>query len=286
MKRKYLLLVLAVFVALFALATVKRSDTNPESESAARVEGEKAERIKKFWSAYREATRQRMAGEMSSAAEAYVHALTFDPGHEDALYYLGNVYIELGQWAEAEKTFEHLAEVNPSSARAFSRLGDLKMCFGSQYRVDLEGAQAGFERALQINGEETGPLLRLAETFLLQGHYARALKHFDDASKSNYTSIEAHFFGAYAAWKLQDNAKAGELFEKAINFATPAESAPAVVGEGDRMNGSSPALSMDATCPVIQDALGEFKSQVTASSAPEMNEHFPKLAKKLAQAAG
>lgn len=235
------------------------------------------EAVNSFWTAYREATGLRLEGRLEEAVPAYERAITFDPEHQDALYYLSNVFIELQRWQEAETTLERLIEVNPGSARAHSRMGDLKLCFGPGRPPETAGAIVAFDRALRINREETGPMHRLGEAELLRGAYARALEHFEDASRSNFTSIEAFFFASYAAWKLGDRARTGFFYDQAILHATPEETAPAVVGEGDTKKGSRPDLSPDATCPLIRGPLDAFIARVAASESPRMEDQFALL---------
>jgi tetratricopeptide (TPR) repeat protein len=277
MRTIFLLLAAGCLALFFFLAAQRPEPADQAAVSAGADKDARREAVTRFWSAYREATALRLEGKLEEAVPVYQQALSYDPEHQDALYYLSNVFIELRRWDEAEATLERLIEVNPRSARAHSRLGDLKLCFGPGRSPETDEAVAAFDRALQINREETGPMHRLGETELLRGDWARAIGHFEDASRSNFTSIEAFFFASYAAWKLGDRSRAGEYYERAIQLATPEDTAPAVVGEGDTKKGSRPDTSPDATCPLIREPLDAFIAHVAASTTPRMEQQFALL---------
>ena len=59
------------------------------------------QRVLAFWEAIRSATTHRIAGRIAEAAADYQRAVELDPRHEDALYYIGNMRFELGEYARA-----------------------------------------------------------------------------------------------------------------------------------------------------------------------------------------
>ncbi|MEX0600534.1 MAG: tetratricopeptide repeat protein, partial [Rhodothermales bacterium] len=83
--------------------------------SAQRTEDD--ERSVRFWQLHRQAGAERIAGNYERAIRLYKAALELDPRHEDALYYLSNVYLELGRLADAERTLQRLTEAYPANAR-------------------------------------------------------------------------------------------------------------------------------------------------------------------------
>ncbi|MGA7304467.1 MAG: tetratricopeptide repeat protein, partial [Rhodothermales bacterium] len=157
-------------------------------------------RVHDFWSDFREATQLRLDGDFEAAREAYGRALENNPEHEDALYYLGNVNLELGNWEDARALWQRLVEVNPSSARAFSQLGSLALCRPEIPAFDLAAARSAFESAHRLNPEETGPTLRLGQVALLEKRTAEAADLFDAVTGSNFTSMEAYYLKAYTEW--------------------------------------------------------------------------------------
>lgn len=192
-----------------------------EGDAAPHILGARAG-IREFWEIYRGATGDRVAGRIGAARDAYRRALDLNPGHEDALYYLGNMELELGHYEAAQAAWARLVQINPSSPRAHSRLGDLYACMDPGAPRDLAKAEAEFRRALELNREETGPLLRLGETALMRGNLADAVSRLDAVIGSHSRSVEAHFLKGYVAWKRAQPDSAAALFREAVSLALAA----------------------------------------------------------------
>ncbi|MDH3497205.1 MAG: tetratricopeptide repeat protein [Gemmatimonadota bacterium] len=239
---------LVVVVLLFAVVTLlKRGPRDaPEDTETSQISTEDRERVQQFWETYRQATDHRIAGRLGDAREAYTRALALNPGHQDALYYLGNMAFDLGNLPEAERAWRRLVEVDPSNARGHSQLGTLYSCVAAPTFLNLESAAAEFARALEINREETGPLLHLGEIALLRGDLELARSWFEKVTGSNYTSVEAHFYRGYLAWKAGALRRATELLAAAVGFARPAAPAEGVAGEGDTRAGRRPMVAEPA----------------------------------------
>lgn len=253
----------AVFLLLFvaiSLSKLRSPESDLEEETAQLSAGER-ERVLRFWEIYREATEHRTAGRIEEAAEAYVRSLELNDTHEDALYYLGNMRVELGQFGAAERAWRRLLAVNPASARAHSRLGVLYSCLERPELIDLQKAEAEFKRAFELNKEETGPLLRLGQIALVRGDLETALHYLDAVIGSNYSSVEAHFLKGYVVWKQGDHREASELFAQALRYARPAEPVEGVLGEGDTQTGSKKTTATSSNCRTMEaftDDLTEF----------------------------
>ena len=228
------------------------------------------EEVLRFWELYRRATRHRIEARLQQAALDYARALELNPRHEDALYYVGNMYFELGEYDSAEAAWRRLIEVNDVSARAHARLGDLYMCPELERFFSLSAAEAEYERARQINQEETGPLLRLAQIALLRGDLAAALDYLDAVIGSNHSSVEAHYLKGYVAWKRGDVGQAEAALAEAVRFAGPMESPAGMSQEGDTRTGSAPMVATAVRCEppgaAQLRALGEAVGAATVDS--------------------
>ncbi len=246
----FLLAVGVLFVAVTVLKS--RSSGTPGSVDSAGMSVEDRDRIRRFWETYRLATEHRIAGRSREAADAYTRALALNPEHQDALYYLGNMDFDLGNLAAAEHAWQRLVEIDPTSARAHSQLGTLYFCVGEQEMLQPERATAEFQRALTINREETGPLLRLGEIALVLGDLENALSYFDAVVGSDYSSVEAHFYKGYIAWKAGALDRASELLAAATRHAQPAEPAEGVPGEGDTRAGAAPMVTAPVRCGAMR----------------------------------
>lgn len=240
---------LAVVALLFAAVTVLKrgAPDGPDRADPTTVSAADRARIEQFWEIYRRATDFRIAGQAAEAAEAYSRALALNPGHQDALYYLGNMDFDLGNLRGAERAWRRLVEVDPSNARGHSQLGMLYSCVGAPRYRHLESAAAEFERALAINREETGSLLHLGEIALLRGDLPQAGSWFEKVVGSNYTSVAAHYYQGYLAWKRGATSEAAALLATAVDHARPAAPPEGVAGEGDTQHGKRPMVVTPAT---------------------------------------
>lgn len=241
---------LAAIVLLFGLVTIlKRTAPDaPEAAASGTATPEERGRLLRFWEIYRQATEHRIAGRIRDAAAAYEQALAFNPGHQDALYYLGSMRFDLGDLPAAEASWRRLVEVDPSNARGHSQLGVLYSCVDNPVFLQLDRAAAEFERALVINREETGSLLHLGEVALLQGNLERARGYFDAVVGSNHTSVPAYTYRAYVAWKQGKTDEAALLFGTAVRHAQPDTPPAGVAGEGDTKAGRAPMVRAATAC--------------------------------------
>jgi tetratricopeptide (TPR) repeat protein len=269
-----------VFVLLFAAITLfkGRSSEDVAQTEPASPETTDRELVMEFWQAYRTATQYRTAGSIQEAAAEYGRALELNPDHEDALYYAGSMHFELGQFHEAEEAWRHLTQVNPGGSRGYSRLGDLYFCFEQRDFFDPASAQELFERALEINSEETGPLLRLGQIALVRGDAKRAAEYLDAVTASNFKSVPAYFFKGHLAWRSGDFAEAERQFRLATLHDQPVEPVEGVLSEGDTRSGKAILAAMgqcqsfnafaaglpDPDDPDLQSKMRQRYSELTA----------------------
>ncbi len=217
--------------------------------------------VRDFWSLYRAATAARVEGRSVDARDGYRAARELNPRHEDVLYYLGNMELELGNFADAETAWRRLVEVNPSSARAHSRLGDLYACPDTGAPWDLGRARTELARAAELNREETGPLLRLGEVALLRGDWSGALRQFDAVIVTHPKSVEAHFLKGYVAWKRGQQALAATELRQAEALANAPQPVPQAPSEGDTKQGASgaaPMVTQSTRCRLFGDQLEPY----------------------------
>ena len=223
-------------LAILLLSCSSEESDELEAEGPAAAE---RQRVQGFWSAYRQATSDRVAGRIAEAATQYQAALAINPDHRDALYYLGSVSFDLGEFAEAETVWNRLLEVDPQGSRGYARLGDLYMCFEQPSFFDLDKAEQVFLRSVAINRGETGPLLRLGELAVIRGDMTTALEYLDAVAATNFRSVPAFFFRGYVAWKRGQSTEALNHFREASLQAKPAESIAGAPTEGDTESGAA-----------------------------------------------
>lgn len=285
--KRTLVLSLVSLLALFAIITLfkMRSASEASSNNESGKSSTEKELIVKFWEVYRQATALRIDGKVEEAVAAYREALVFNDKHEDALYYLGSLCLELGEFENAEKNWKRLIEVNPHSARAHARLGDLYLCVEREEYFNLAAAEAEFKRAQQINKEETGLPLRLGEVALLRGALAATKHYCETVINMHPKSAEAHFLMGYLAWQRNDVREASAWFAQAVEHARVAPKPPhGVLGEGDTKTGRVLGAQRRSPCasPLQSYATG-LAELSDASRAQEMIARYSKLHEALVQ---
>ena len=222
--------------------------------TAGAAPNEQRQRVLLFWQRLDSATDARIAGDCTRARDLYVEALRLDPGHEDSLYYLGQCHRQLKQPVEARRSFERLVEVNPASARGHLALGALLASSDPGEPLDLETAEAHLRRAHEINGEETGPMVRLGEILIAQEQAEEARTWLEAAARTNPKSVEAPFLLGYLRWEAGDRRGASAHLERAARAARPDAPTRGVLGEGDRK--AAFAAGPARAAPPLRESMG------------------------------
>jgi tetratricopeptide (TPR) repeat protein len=190
--------------------------------------------VRRFWAALNEATASRTRGDCAAALPLYRRALQIDPRHEDALYYLGQCAQSLGDGAVAKEAFDRLVAFNPSSARGHLALGSLFASPAPGRPIDLDAAEREFRQAHAINGEETGPVLRLGEIALVRGEEAEARRWLESALRTNPKCVEAAFLLGFLRFRARDRDGAEAYVARALQAGAVDAPVRGVLSEGDR----------------------------------------------------
>jgi tetratricopeptide (TPR) repeat protein len=210
--------------------------------------------VQDFWKLYREATVLRTSRMTQRASETYARALELNPKHEDVLYYYGSTRLDLGDFASAEKAWRTLISVNPSSSRAHAELGSLYLCLDRGAPFQLDSAERHFQRAHEINQEETGLLVRLGEVALLRGDAPAARRRFAAVLVTHAANSLARFYNGYIAWKNGDVALADREFRRAAATASDTLPAAPAPGEGDTKRGTAALVAQTQRCGALRAA--------------------------------
>jgi tetratricopeptide (TPR) repeat protein len=226
-----------VFLLLAGLLALGCGSDPEAQKAAAGPTDEHKAQVRRFWELYQRATDLRLKGQWEVAAGQYQQALAIDGGHEDALYYLGNAFFELGRFQEAIDAWKRLIETNPNqSSRAHAQLGMLYSCGAPGTPFDLDQAERELHLALAINKEESGPVIKLGEVALLKGERKQALEYLSDGRNLNFKSVQANYLIGYLKWAAGDAAGALVDLKQAADFALAAKPPPEASGEGERTN--------------------------------------------------
>lgn len=289
MKRAILVVGIVLILGFVAIAVWKGTQKNVapdiedyagEEEHDAQTEAQRAE-IRRFWEVFRRATEFRLEGAWEEAAAAYTEALEIDPHHEDGLYHSGNVLFELGEYDQAVSAWRRMADAHPLSARAHVQLGAVYSCGAEGAPFDLDIAEREFQRALAINQEETGPILKLGEVYLLRGETQQALTYFMMVLRSNPKSVEAHYMIGYFKWRSGQKSEALGSLQQAVTYGRAKIPAGALLGEGDTKTGPGPLLSQGAHRSFFSQHWTSLKTWDDEVSAGQMEEEYAGLDRRL-----
>ena len=268
------------FAALFAISYMKKGATISHHEAPKnRLEQDSLRaQTEQFWQVYRQATDARLAGKFQSAADFYSKALEIDPEHENSLYYLGNMRAELGDFNAAKRIWQDLIDINPSSSRAYVQLGNAYLNPDAHDHFDVQQAQICFEKAISINAEETGPLLRLGQIALVKRDFTSASKYFQAVLKSNFKSVPAYYLSGFIAWLNGDLETAKVQFSQAVKHAGGTKAKGKVLGEGDTRPGITIEIREPAFSKLLmQDQQTTLQHLQTALFDSEMNKRYQNL---------
>lgn len=215
--RRFRLLMGLLAVAVLAVAAVKMTRTReagPETRDA-----QTAERVRRFWQTYKQASERRSAGDLTSAVTLYTAALELRPGHEDSLYYSGNCLFELGRYQEAVASYERLIAANPmGSSRGYMQLGLIHASLEPGAPFDLERAGRFFQEALRLD-PDSGALLGIGEVALLKGQWEAAWEAFAGDNADNAMGMASPYLLGYLCWRRGDRAEAWRWFRTAVQRA-------------------------------------------------------------------
>lgn len=240
MIKKPWLIVMMVLISVFIVITIlKVRDSGGIVQAEDDSSNPQIEQIKEFWDLYRDATAFRIIGDWEKAIIEYKKALVLNPEHEDAIYYLGNMFLESGAYQEAEKTWFELVRINNNSARAHYQLGHLYMQAGSNALYDLGKAESEFNRTLEINSDFIQPLIHLGQISLYRGDLVQSMEFFTSVLVTDPENRESNLLSGYILWKSGNPSKALDYFARVYNSRVSEKTNLSISNEGDTSEGRS-----------------------------------------------
>ena len=272
------LLSLVFFSILLAVSCSKvpsAESDNPAPDKTDSLTQVKNKGIQNFWTAYRQATKNRFAGLWQEAIDGYTTALEINNLHEDALYYLGNMHLELGEDHQAEESWNKLLQVNPQSSRAHYQLGKLFLNKEATDFFDLERATMEFEKTAEINRDFLQPVLHLGQIFLIKGNYEDSREKLQIILGSDYKNVEALFLLGYMDFRQGDLENALTFFKQAMENSVKLAPIKGVKGEGDTKTGES--LEREVSQSIFFEYYKNLSPDKNIDIEAEMQLHYTKM---------
>ncbi len=268
-----ILLLLVIFLFVYLRKNNKVSSLPIQNEKE--VSEKDREEINKFWSHQRKATNHRIAGEWAEAKHAYKKALAMKPAHDNSLYHLGNMYLELKQYDSAELQWTLLLQNNRNSARGHFQLGNLHFNPQNRAYYNLTIAKKEFETTFEINKDFMQPALQLGHLYLIEGNIPEAIKYYQLVIGSNRDNSEAYLLLGYAYFKVGSKKEALTTFEKAVSFANTVSDSSVASSEGDTKDGVS--MQRETNFSPFYYITDDLSIVETSNLAVEMEKKYDEL---------
>lgn len=277
MIRKNFIFIAVILLIAFAGITIVKYLRHPDvSDSLTEVT--KSDSKQTFWTYYNRATEYRLQNKEDSSILAYQEALKLNPDHEDALYYIGNMYMKMDKFDRAQEKWEKLIELNPQSERAYNQLGNLYFCVKHTDYFHPEKAKTYFKRAADLNNLTLNPNLRLGEIALFQDRTNDAFVILNRLSVMDQKNAEIFFILGYLNWKSgkeQDAMKdLGRTFEEGITIILINEQG------GDAISAKNTSGGKNLECDLILDWL---TNNLTVPKKYDIKVEMPKVYRKFDQ---
>lgn len=235
-----------------------------------------------FWKNHRAGMDARRQGRWTAAVAAFRRALEIRPEHETTHYYLASALFETGHHAEAVAHWEAILVHHPMSSRANVQLAAVHAIPDLLDLFDLDRARAHLERALELNREETGPLIRLGEVEVARGNESKGRELLEQARLTNPRAASAHYLCAYLSWKAGDEAQAQQDLKLALDALAVTRQAQTPMLEGDIRVGDMETMARETMssrrlfAPLLHD-LREGGETSVATEAGKVSAYLKSL---------
>ncbi len=156
---------------------------------------------------------QRALGRKDKAISSLNQAVKLDPKNSGALFELGSLYEQTGEFEKSEKALEQLLTLEPKHALALNYLGYMR----AEKGIKLEESRNMIERALAIEPDNSAFLDSYGWVLFKLGKVQKAEEYLLKALAKLKTPdpvILDHLGDVYRA--LKEDKKAGTYYEKAL----------------------------------------------------------------------
>ena len=157
------------------------------------------------------------SGVYKDEATLFTHAASVNSQSLAVNHYAGLVFLELGQFEEAEKYFRRALKIGPGYTQGFFKLGEaLRM--QRRYEESLEFYRA----ALNLNPYSTSVHVAMGTSLFRLKRYEEVVSSMERALaiRPNLPGAHTfHYFTGYALQKMNQLDSAGEHYEKALQIS-------------------------------------------------------------------
>lgn len=138
--------------------------------------------------AFQQAANAQQRGDLTTARQLYIEALSANPNNPEIYNNLGTVYRALGNVAEAEDSYRNAIRVNSDFAPAWSNLGVMLAAAGRK-----QEAISALQQAIKLEPSNAGTRVNLAVQYLSAKLYSDARRLLEESIQLNPGLAEAHY---------------------------------------------------------------------------------------------
>ncbi|RCJ37762.1 hypothetical protein A6769_12790 [Nostoc punctiforme NIES-2108] len=132
------------------------------------------------------ASKHHRANDLTKAEQLYRQILEKEPNHPEALYGLGILAQQVGQFQNAEQFLNELLQIQPNSVKAWFSLGNLYQAQGQ-----LPAAVEAYQQAIALKTDSAPLYNNLGYTLQLQGKWEEAVACYQKSLELQPNCIEA-----------------------------------------------------------------------------------------------
>lgn len=139
-----------------------------------------------------------VAGDYQRAVTEFRRVITLVPTTSQANYLIGQCWIRLNRYAEAEKAFAHELEINPSDASSKYHLALTLI----ERKIETDRAVSLLEEAISLRYDYADALYQLGKIYLEKGDAAKAVEKLESAAAADSGKDYIHYQLSIAYRKL------------------------------------------------------------------------------------
>lgn len=158
-------------------------------------------------------------GNYKLAFDLVAQCVSDEPDDPDALHLLGLAALQLKDYAQAKTLIERALAINPQYVQAHHSLGTLW-----QAQDNYDAADEHFRRASTINPQYAEAYCGLGHTDRLRGNYLEAVNKYNLAISCDANCVEAYSYRGIAFFALMRYEEALASFDATIKINPSAES--------------------------------------------------------------
>jgi tetratricopeptide (TPR) repeat protein len=150
-------------------------------------------------------------GNLAEAIKGYEHGLKINPGSAEAMWRLGNLYTEYGDLEKGKDYLTKLLAINSKYVKGWATLGDNYLKHGN-----YPEAESSYRRALSLQPEDESIIISLGKLAVLQNNFEQGLNFYNQIEAKGFNDPDNAYRMACLKALAGRRDESLEWFEKAL----------------------------------------------------------------------